>query len=76
MKLNSIESPCKGCTNRTVEPNCHNPDICDKWAAYWKEYQEYQKAREIRRRNEALAETYITDQYIKIMKARGWKHRK
>lgn len=27
-------SPCKGCAERSVEPNCHNPDICQKWAEW------------------------------------------
>lgn len=32
------KSPCKDCPDRTVEPNCHDPERCQKWAehaAYW-----------------------------------------
>lgn len=31
-------SPCRDCPDRTVEPNCHDPERCPKWAeyaAYW-----------------------------------------
>ena len=23
---------CNGCPDRTIEPNCHNPDTCPYWA--------------------------------------------
>ena len=29
-----IYPPCYKCEDRTVSPNCHNPEICSKWAAY------------------------------------------
>lgn len=76
MRLNHLNPPCKGCDHRTVEPNCHNPDICDQWAAYQEEYQKYQRIRDEQRAKDSLAESYILDQYTKIMKERGWKHRK
>lgn len=30
------EVPCKGCTKRQIEPNCHNVEICPEWAEYMK----------------------------------------
>lgn len=30
-----IDSPCKkDCPNRSAEPNCHNAETCELWAAY------------------------------------------
>lgn len=23
---------CLGCKKRSIEPNCHNPEICEEWA--------------------------------------------
>ncbi len=34
MIVGFTQSPCKGCEDRTVEPNCHNPEICQKWKAF------------------------------------------
>lgn len=32
------KSPCKrDCPNRSIEPNCHNEDVCELWAAYMAE---------------------------------------
>lgn len=34
----SPSSPCRDCPDRAVEPNCHDPERCPKWAeyaAYW-----------------------------------------
>ena len=25
---------CHNCPNRTIEPNCHNTERCEKWAAH------------------------------------------
>lgn len=27
----------KDCPNRSVSPNCHNPDICEKWKRHLEE---------------------------------------
>lgn len=37
--MSMTSSPCKGCENRTVEPNCHNPDRCEKWAEFQRIHQ-------------------------------------
>ena len=29
-----IMHECYQCTNRTTNPNCHNPKLCEKWAAH------------------------------------------
>lgn len=29
-----IPCPCNGCTDRTIEPNCHNPKLCSRWKTY------------------------------------------
>lgn len=26
-----MSGPCKSCPDRTLEPNCHHPDRCEKW---------------------------------------------
>ena len=33
-----IQAPCFNCTERTADPNCHNEEICAKWAAYKEEH--------------------------------------
>ena len=35
----TVLSPCKGCTDRKADPNCHTPERCDKWAKYLKQKQ-------------------------------------
>ena len=32
--MTSLKSPCKNCPDRTVEPNCHDPEVCARWAEY------------------------------------------
>lgn len=32
LSLLTVSSPCLGCADRTVEPNCHNS--CEKYAAF------------------------------------------
>lgn len=27
-------TPCQGCKKRTLEPNCHNPELCELWAEH------------------------------------------
>lgn len=29
-----MHSPCKDCTRRCADPNCHNVDTCPEWRAY------------------------------------------
>lgn len=73
MKNPKFNSPCFGCTERTVEPNCHS-EKCEKWAKFQKELAEYNtmifKGR--KKSNEAL-DFQITS--IKNMKNRD-KRRK
>lgn len=39
------QGPCKGCNDRSVEPNCHNAAICEKWAEFQREKEEDRKLR-------------------------------
>lgn len=36
---------CQGCDKRTIEPNCHHPDRCEKWAEFETKKQARYKAR-------------------------------
>lgn len=38
-----MKSPCKGCEDRTVEPNCHM--TCDRYLAYEASRKELYKAK-------------------------------
>ena len=29
-----LDSPCKDCQTRSVDPCCHDPKVCSKWAEY------------------------------------------
>lgn len=38
---------CIGCKKRSIEPNCHNPEICEEWAKEEAKKQErYKKKQE------------------------------
>ena len=39
----AINSPCKGCTDRTVIPNCHG--TCERYQAYHEARERMSKAR-------------------------------
>lgn len=39
------KAPCKGCAERTADPNCHSPERCEKWAEYYKACQVLREAR-------------------------------
>lgn len=38
-----VTSPCKGCDERTVEPNCHT--LCERYIAYTLKLEEERAAR-------------------------------
>lgn len=42
-----MKSPCKGCTERSVQPNCHS--TCERYLAYraWKDAQNAEKLQQV-----------------------------
>lgn len=53
--------PCKGCQDRTVEPNCHT--MCSRYNA-WKIVQDAQK---LAQEPERMAKTYRHENYVKVL---------
>lgn len=66
-------SPCMDCKDRKTEPNCHNPDICEKWAEYMAVHQ-----KEVNDYKALKKDQYDTKSYIAkaIKRATSKKSRK
>ena len=63
-----ISSPCRGCTERSIEPNCHNSEICEKWAIYEAKMNEDRaKLAKYHKSYEDYA-NYISEAHLKIAK--------
>ena len=62
--------PCRGCKERTVEPNCHDEARCEKWAGYCAQKRREQEARAedalINKRNNLTA--------VKTKSYKGWAY--
>lgn len=63
-------SPCKGCTNRSADPNCHNVNNCQAWADYITALN-IDKAKVIKARNKYADEA----RQVRESKERVRKHR-
>ena len=67
------KSPCKGCTERCAEPNCHT--TCEKYLSF----EEAHKARRQAKKKTAV-ESYASERYrdvkTKWLKKKGWRGRK
>lgn len=50
-----IQSPCMGCMERTIEPNCHDEAICDRWREFV-EIKKREQAEIKRRKDQEYAE--------------------
>lgn len=35
-----VKAPCKDCPDRSIDPPCHDPKICEKWRLY-REYRNF-----------------------------------
>jgi len=65
--------PCKGCTERSVSPNCHDPNICEKWAIHVAECDEHYKMCEERRRKNAQFLGYMHEDKNKRERMKRYK---
>lgn len=36
----NAKSPCRDCPDRRADPNCHNPETCEKWEEYLIKHEE------------------------------------
>lgn len=53
---------CKGCPDRSLDPNCHNPEICPYWAEHTDRKAKESKARTVMR----TADTVRFANYMKL----------
>lgn len=68
-----LQAPCRpDCPNRSVEPNCHHVDRCEKWKAYQEKYEREKSALRKAREREAEESSYIIAS-IKRNKKRLWR---
>lgn len=65
-----IECPCKGCKDRTLDPNCHHADRCERWAAY---EERKRQACEARKENAMLSGRNNLNM-VKSKNNRGWTY--
>ena len=66
-------APCTpDCPNRSVEPNCHHVDRCEKWRAYQEKYEQEKSALQKARERAAEESSYIVES-IKRNRKRSWR---
>ena len=68
------KSPCvSDCPNRSIEPNCHNIDICEKWKEY---VEKAEKERKIinERRGQEQEDYYLNKRRASSIKRSRRRH--
>lgn len=61
-----IRCPCYGCELRG--PGCHNPERCDRWAAYLAATEEARDAAARNKRSAVIMQDYVKDKSKNLRK--------
>ena len=65
-----IPCPCRGCQDRTLDPNCHDAARCEKWAAFEEKKRQEREARKER----AMLDNRNNLNMVKSKNNKGWTY--